>query len=135
MRTALENFCADIPPTLHEADEILTSYGRWASDRGRSTRTCGSAEGDYRPSGRDALDARREASEITLTVEQRVASQRALARVPEVNRIVLAVLYVPRPQPVGLQLRRLRIPARLSAERHLSGLRMWWNLYSMATRG
>lgn len=122
-------FAADIPPSLHEADDILTRYGRWAANTGRGARTCGSAEGAYRPSGAGVLDARREAGAVPLTQMERFSAQRALARVPECERVVLSVLYVPRRQPIGQQFRMLQVPPQMAAERHLVGLGMWWNLY------
>jgi hypothetical protein len=128
----VQNFAADIPQALHEADEMLTRYGRWASNSGRSARTCGSAEGSYRPGAGDALEARRDVVSAGLSQAQRVAAQRALARVPEAERVVLTVLYIPRRLPIGAQLRLLQVPPQLSVERHLRGLRMWWNLYQAA---
>lgn len=124
------DFSADIPPALHEADDILTRYGKWAA-QGRAVRTCGSAEGDYRPGGGEALASRREAADSPLSQDQRLAAQRALARVPEIERVVLAVLYVPARGSIGARLRAMGVPPRLSQERHLNGLRIWWNLYQL----
>ena len=134
MSAQVQNYSADIPEGLHEADSILTRYGRWAANTGRGARTCGSAEGRYRASGIEALESRRTPADVPLTPAQRVAAQRALVRVPDCERAVLSVLYVPRRQSIGHQLRLLGVPARLSAERHLLGLRIWWNLYQMLAR-
>lgn len=117
---------AHIPVELRRADDLLHRYGRWAKDRLRLYR-CGSAERAYRspPDDRD-----REPKPILMHVDQAMACQRALARVPELERVVLAVLYVPHRVPVDLRLRRLRIPPLVSRERHLRGLRMFDNLIS-----
>lgn len=120
------DYAATLPRELHEADDVLTKYGRWAVARGGS-RTCGSAEGQYRPEGGEALEARRTPS-APLTARQRVAAQRALARTPDPFRGVLAALYVPT-RPIGLSMRLLGIPPRLCQERHAVGLGIWWNLY------
>ena len=122
-----ENFAADIPSSLVEADEALTLYGRWASER-ETRRRCGSAERDYRPEGWQAVDARREPKPLRMTLQDALVCQRALARVPDVERAVLAVLYVPRRMPVDQQFRLLRLPPRLTQQRHLSGLRMFDDL-------
>lgn len=120
------NLTADIPPTLQEADERLTRYGRWAMDRQRR-RTCGSAEGRYR-STQDDQD--RAPKEVLLHIDEALACQRALARVPELERKVLAILYVPQQhRSIELQLRLARISARSCQERHLRGLRMFDNLF------
>jgi hypothetical protein len=130
----MRDFAAQIPPDLFEADHTLTLYGRWAAGFGRGARTCGSAEGDYRPGAGEVLQARREAGCAALSQEQRLAAQRALARVPEPERVVLSVLYVPRRFSIGAQLRLHQIPPSLSVDRHLRGLRMWWNLYQAIRR-
>ncbi|NBO83659.1 MAG: hypothetical protein EBU75_12855, partial [Betaproteobacteria bacterium] len=57
--------------------------------------------------------------------------QRTLARVPDVERAILVVLYIPRRMPAELQLRLLRVPPRLCRERHLRGLQMFWTLWQM----
>ena len=122
-----QNIAADISPDLADADEALTLYGRWAADRD-SKRRCGSAEGMYRPTGWQAVDARRTPKGLGLTLQDALLCQRALARVPDRERVVLAVLYVPRRLPAEAQLRLLRIPPLLSQQRHLVGLRMFDNL-------
>ena len=123
----MQNLSAEIPLELREADDLLAKYGRWARDQRRYER-CGSAEGAYKaPPNEDDRQPR----VVTLTLQQAIACQRSLARVPEAERIVLGVLYVPRKVPVEVQLRRLNVPPRLCRERHLAGLRMWWNRYRL----
>ncbi len=85
------NLVKELPVDLREADERLTRYGRWAMDRQRR-RTCGSAEGRYR-SAQDDQD--RQPPEVLLHIDEALACQRALARVPELERKVLTILYVP----------------------------------------
>ncbi|MBD8051339.1 hypothetical protein [Limnohabitans radicicola] len=119
-----QNLSADIPQNLQEADERLTRYGRWAMERDRRHR-CGSAEGRYR-SFQDDED--RAPKEVLQHIDEALACQRALAKVPELERAVLVILYVPRRQPIEAQLRLAQIPARLCRERHLQGLRMFDNL-------
>ena len=122
----LENLCSEIPESLKEADELLRFYGRWAMTR-RRIETCGSAEGNYRSPPRD--EDRRAPREVLMTTDDAMAVQRALARVPDTNRLVLAILYIPKRQPVEAQLRMARIPPRLSRERHIDGLRMFGNIH------
>ena len=118
----------DIPPRLYEADRVLTAYARWAQSRG-GARTCGSLEGKYRPSGVEAMEARRTPYEQVLSAVERVASQRALARVPEEWRQVLVILYLPQGRAPTALLRTAGIAPRTCRERHLPALQMWWNLY------
>jgi hypothetical protein len=126
------SFCAAVPCDLHEADDILTKYGRWAAGGG-SARTCGSAEGRYRAPGREALEARRQPAS-PLEPAQRDAAQRALARVSPANRTVLAALYVPSRWPIARQLRAAGVSPRECASLHLHALRQWWGLYGLALR-
>jgi hypothetical protein len=123
-----ENIACDIPKSLLEADDILTRYGRWAITRG-GRRRCGSAEAAYRP---PQNDDDRQPRELVMDMLDALAVQRALARVPDLQRVVLAILYVPRRVPAAVQLRLLHIPPRLSRDRHLTGLRMFWSLYRIA---
>jgi hypothetical protein len=118
------NFTATIPQNLLEADERLTRYGRWAMDRARR-RQCGSAEGRFRS---PQNDDDRQPSEVLMHVDEALACQRALARVPELERKVLTILYVPQRLSVEVQLRLERMPPRLCQERHLRGLRMFANI-------
>jgi hypothetical protein len=120
-----DNLAADIPPDLADADETLTRYGRWAMNR-HHKQHCGSAEGRYRT---PPNDDDRQPREVLMSTPQALAVQRALARVPDRERVVLAVLYVPRRIPIEAQLRILHIPPRLCRERHLLGLRVFRNMH------
>lgn len=117
------NIAADIPASLRDADETLTRYGRWAMAR-QTRRTCGSAEGRYKSAPND--DDRQPRENIMPQLDA-LAAQRALSRVPEMYRIVLAVLYIPQRLPPMAQFRILHIPPRLSQERHLVGLTIFKN--------
>jgi len=118
---------ADIPSDLWGTDNLLHRYGRWALDR-RGPQTCGSAEGKYRPE-RGQIEERREPREVLMPTDAALAVQRALQRVPERERIVLQYLYVPQRWPAHVMLAKARIPARMSQERHLAGLRMFHNIH------
>ncbi len=120
-----QNLSAEIPLDLQEADERLTRYGRWAMERLRRHR-CGSAEGRYRSFQDDEDRAPRE---VLQHIDEALACQRALARVPEQERKVLTILYVPQRLPIEAQLRLAHSPASLCQERHLRGLRMFDNLF------
>lgn len=122
-----ENIAAEIPASLRYADEVLAAYGRWAADR-PSAQRCGSAEGNYRPGAGEVLEQRRESKQWSLRHDEAMLCQRALSRVPDRERIVLSILYVPRRMPPEVQLRLMRIPPRLSRERQLAGLRMFDNI-------
>lgn len=128
----MHNIAADIPPSLRGADELLHRYGRWAMDRARKNK-CGSLESNYAPTKGEAFDDRREPREELMHVDAAMVCQRALARVPDKERVVLAIIYVPRKLPPQAQLRMLRIPPRLSQERHLLGLKMFANLHRVLT--
>ena len=119
------NLTAEIPNDLHNADERLTCYGRWAMERLRR-RSCGSAEGRYRSFQDDEDRAPRE---MLQHIDEALACQRALAKVPEQERKVLQILYVPGRLPIEAQLRLAHIPPRLCQERHLRGLRMFDNIF------
>lgn len=127
----LESFTADIPPDLAWADDLLTRYGRWATRRSRGIGTCGSAEGNYRAPAREDDDARRTPAPVGLTAAEAVAVNRSFQQVPDRERIVLRVLYVPQRQPVHVQLELLRIPPSLCRARHAAGLRMFANLHGL----
>lgn len=122
----MESFTADIPEPLLWADELLTSYGRWATRR-NGGRHCASAEGMYRAPNRG--DAAPSDAPASLTAAQAVDVNRALQWVPDVNRSVLRVLYVPDRLPIAAQLRIMRVPPSLCRIRHLDGLRMFSNVY------
>ena len=124
------NIAANIPLVLHEADERLNRYGRWAMDRMR-VHHCGSAEGRYRSVQNDDDRAPRE---VLLHIDEAMNCQRAFAKVPERERLVLAILYIPRRMPVEMQLRLARIPPRICQERHLLGLRMFENLFQVEAK-
>ena len=124
------NIAAEIPFNLQEADERLMRYGRWAMERLRR-RSCGSAEGRYRSFQDDEDRAPRE---MLQHIDEALACQRALARVPELERRVLGILYVPTKLPVEVQLRLAFIPPRLCQERHLRGLRIFENIYKSIKR-
>lgn len=128
-------FAAEIPADLADSDEALTRYGRWASDRGSRNRRCGSAEGRYRSTGWEAVERRRAPPPLAMPPDQAMLVQRALARVPDLQRVVLAIIYIPHRLPPEAQLRLLRIPPALSVERHLRGLRMFDNLRRVAMLG
>jgi hypothetical protein len=126
-----QNLSAEIPLNLQEADERLTRYGRWAMERLRRHR-CGSAEGRYRSFQDDEDRAPREELQH---IDEALACQRALARVPELERRVLIILYIPNRLPIEAQLRIAQIPPRLCQERHLRGLVMFNNIFqSMRTQ-
>ncbi len=123
----MENIAAEVPLDLRPADELLTRYGRWAMDRLRRHR-CASAEGMYRaPKGDDDRQPR----ETLMPGFTAMDAQRALAGVPERERVVLVLLYVPQRVPPEVQLRRLGLPPRIAQERHIAGLRMFANRYRM----
>jgi hypothetical protein len=120
-----QDYTCEIPESLRTADELLTQYGFWARDRYRRHR-CGSAEGKYR-SFQDDED--RSPPPLLLHIDMAMKCQRTLARVPERERTVLAILYVPQRLPIEAQLRIKLIPPRLCRERQLLGLRMFENIF------
>lgn len=123
----MEDISARVPQDLAWADELLMLFGRWARDR-EIRRRCGSAEGQYRA---PPNDDDRKPKEVHMTTADAMQVQRALSRVPDRERIVLEVLYVPRQWTAVQQLRFLRIPPRLSRDRHLTGLRMFANTHKL----
>jgi len=114
---------ADLPQELQEADELLRLYGRWAKDRFKPQR-CGSAEGNYKtpPSDED-----RHPRECIMPAGDVVLVNRALQAVPELERKVLMWLYVPSGEPVQIKMRKTATPPKLMQERHVAGIRMFWN--------
>lgn len=109
---------ADIPRELEDADELLRKYGRSVMDRYRKQH-CASAEGRYNiPPNDDDRNPR----EVLLPAPDLAIVQRALCAVPDLQRVVLQILYVPKRLPAEAQLRRLQIPPLVSAARHLEGL-------------
>lgn len=131
---AVAAIASDVPDGLLWADELLTRYGRWAVQRGRGGRTCGSAEGSYRAPVRDDDDVRRTPAMQGMNVVEAMAAQRALIRVPDRERAALHVLYVPNRIPINTQLRLLRLTPRDVRQRHAAGLLMFANIYRMAER-
>jgi len=128
---ALESFTCDIPAGIEWADEKLSAFGRW-SDRRRGGRTCGSAEGDYRAPVRGDDDVRRAPLVEGLRPGEALLVSRCLSAVPDQQRVVLRVLYVPQRLPIVAQLRILRIPPKLCRVRHELGLRSFANLFRVA---
>jgi len=124
-----QNIAADVPASLQDADDLLRRYGRWAMNRRRKMR-CGSAEGDYDIPSND--DDRNPREQLLLNLDA-LDCQRALAKVPDLERVVLSILYVPQRIPAEAQLRILRIPPRLSQVRHITGLRMFSNIHRALT--
>jgi hypothetical protein len=120
---------AEIPNDLRDADELLHRYGRWAMDRYKKQH-CASAEGRY---AIPPNDDDRQPREVFPRPDDITTINRALLAVPERERLILHILYVPKRLPAEAQLRLLRIPAKLSAERHLEGLRMFANRHRVET--
>ncbi len=132
-----ENFAADIPADLAEADQTLTRYGRWATTRGRSIPHTVDRMYIREADGRatyDDIQQRRAPVDPMMTTQDALNAQRALARVPDQERVVLAILYVPQRMPVAVQLRILRIPPALCRARHIHGLRMFRNILRVSGR-
>src|SRR5688572_24211051 len=131
MTRQLEDIAALIPVDLSEADDLLNRFGRWAMQR-LTRRRCGSAEGAYRAKP-DEED--RSPREHLMHPTDAMRTQRALSRVPQKWRIVLEVLYVPKRAGNGklikpeLMFRLMRIPPKLSRERHIEGLRQFNNIH------
>lgn len=69
---------------------------------------------------------------VRLDASTALTVQRTLVRVPERERTVLHVLYVPQPRSVAAQLRALQITARDCRERHALGLRHFAETYRLA---
>lgn len=127
----LESFCDAVAPDLQWADDLLTRYGRWAAGRSRGARTCGSAEGQYRAPAVADDDVRRAPAPVVLDTVAALTVQRTLIRVPDRERVVLHVLYVPRPEPIAAMLRSLQITPRDCRALHARGLRMFANLHAI----
>lgn len=122
----------DVPAHLLWVDDLLTRYGRWAQGRSGGPRTCGSAERAYRAPAVADDDARRTPAPVAMDSLTAVLVQKTLIRVPDRERMVLHVLYVPQRLPVAAQLRMLQVTARDCRARHAAGLRMFGNLYRVA---
>ena len=132
-----ENFAADIPPELARADDLLTQYGCWATSYGARKGAPTLDRMFIREADRkESLEAynRRRAHVPGLPLmptPEAMNVQRALARVPDQERIVLSVLYIPRRAPVHVQLAALRLTPSMCRIRHLSGLRMFQHLHDV----
>jgi hypothetical protein len=139
----LECIAADIPDDLAAVDALLSRYFRWATASSRGGRLH-TAERQYvavaERSARYALENRREMAYGLATKEpvmpsvEAIEVQRALARVPELERLVLVALYLPHRIPSAARLAQMHVPPRLSRVRHLAGLRMLRNLLKAAQR-
>lgn len=124
-RHGYKPIAADIPRELFEADEVLTRYGRSVMDRFRKQH-CASAEGKYSIPPNDDDRAPRE---VLLSEGDTRLVQRALLGVPDLERTVLQILYVPQRQPAEAQLRLKRISPETSCQRHIAGLRVFASRY------
>lgn len=115
---------ADLPHELHEADDILNSYGRWANRGGGGAR-CGSAEGMYRAPQDDEDRQPRQPLMPALDAER---CQRALCTLPMMTLLVIQWLYV---DTSGLhaKMRKHGIQPRHMRERHLEGVGLFWKAW------
>lgn len=125
-----EQFYADLPSELQEADELLRRFGRWAKDRSKPER-CGSAEGNYKSPPNDDDRSPREMMMPPADVE---AVRSALRGMQTVNRTVVMWLYVPDREPVQAKMRRCGVPPRIMRERHMDGVKEFWS-YWMQQQG
>jgi hypothetical protein len=123
--TKRSDIYAIVPFRLARADDALHRYGQWARDRPKQNR-CGSVERNFLRERYDD-EADRQPKLVLMHPDEAQAVQKALYKVPERERRILAILYVPGRIPAHVQLRIARIPARLSQERHISGLNMFDN--------
>lgn len=116
-----EQFYAELPQELKEADDLLTSYGRWANRWGGGGR-CGSAEGMYRA---PQDDEDRKPSEPVMPPLDAERCQKALSKLPMMTLLVIQWLYV---DTGGLQakMRKHSIHPRHMRERHLEGVQLFW---------
>lgn len=134
---AIENFAADIPPELRRADDLLTRYGRWATSygarKGAPTLDRMFIREADRKESLEAWQRRREhvPHDHLMPTPDAMLVQRALARVADRERVVLSILYIPRRQPVHMQVAALRLTPSLCRIRHLSGLRMFRHLHDV----
>lgn len=127
MKANTRDLVLPTPDDLKDAEELLIAYGRWAHDRYRKQH-CASAEGRYRAPPND--DDREPKAYIPPDFKA-MEVQRALQAVPDLQRAILHIIYVPKRLPPEAQLRILHIPPRLCQDRHRTGLRMFWNIYRM----
>jgi len=115
---------ADLPPELHEADDILKRYGRWARG-GAGQGRCGSIEGHYQAPQND--DDRRPRSPV-MPMRDVDAVRGALATLPMMTLLVIQWLYV---DSSGLQakMRKNGLKPRHMQERHLDGVALFWSAW------
>lgn len=125
VRAARRQIAADVPEDLAEADDLLSKFGRWAMDR-RRTHRCASAEGQYQAPPNDDDRVPRE---VMLPAADAALINRALQAVPDRERVVLHVLYIPKRQPPAMQLRLFKIKPEAARQRHADGLRHFWHTY------
>lgn len=115
---------ADLPAELHEADEILRRYGRWARPH-VAYETCGSAEGNYKapPNDEDRLPG-----QPILPPRDNERARKALISLPTMTRLILQWLYV-HPGSAQHYMRKHGLQPRHMRERHLSGVGEFWTLW------
>ncbi len=122
--TRQQLYC-DLPPELHEADDILDRYGRWARGGGGGGARCGSAEGMYRAPQDD--EDRKPSEPVMQPLEvERVKS--SLTQLPMMTLLVISWLYI----DVGAlqsKMRKHGIQPRHMRERHLEGVRLFWRAW------
>jgi len=87
---------------------------------------CGSVEGGYTS---PQNDDDREPKELLMSGRDVPKVNKALQAVPELERKILMLLYVPTKLSAVVQLKINRIPHRTCRERHATGVRMFWNNY------
>ena len=118
---------ADLPSELHEADDILTRYGRWARG-GYSPARCGSAEGMYRAPQDDEDRQPQEPSMSKLDADR---VRKCLGELPMMTLTILQWLYVDIGQ-LQAKMRRFGIQPQHMRERHLAGvMEFWWRWKSL----
>jgi len=115
---------ADLPKELHEADEILKRYGRWARG-GSGPERCGSAEGAYRA---PQDDEDRQPTEPIMPAADVERVRRSLARLPMMTLCIIQWLYV-RPGSVPAMARKHGLKPRHMQERHLEGVQLFWRTW------
>ena len=113
---------ADLPAELHEADELLNRYGRWARGGGGGGARCGSAEGMYRAPQDDEDRRPREPVMPPLEVER---AKEAKSTLPMMTLLIIQWLYVDT-GALHAKMRQHGIQPRHMRERHLDGVRLFW---------
>ena len=124
----VQSYAADIPPHLAKADDLLTRYGRWATSYG-ARKGAPTLDRQYireadRSESLEAWKRRREhvPAEPLMPTPDAMLVQRALQRVPDLERIVLTILYVPKRTPIDVLMRQVKVTPDLARRRHLDGL-------------